>query len=121
MGDAALARPLGRMHNGRPAKLNRDGYVQVYEPTHPRADGGGWIFEHRFVVEQRIGRQLRTEEHVHHLNGIHDDNRSENLVVMGHLEHLALSGENHRAEIVAMRAELAEYRARYGPLEPKER
>lgn len=116
MGDAHLARPLDRMHNGRPAKLSTTGYVQVYEPDHPRADRGGWVFEHRLVVEARIGRYLEPEENVHHLNGVKDDNRSENLVVLGHTEHLVLTGRNHRNQLAAMQAELDEYRRLYGPL-----
>lgn len=117
MGDANIARPLDRMHNGRVAKLDSQGYVQVFEPEHPRADSGGWVFEHRIIVEKQLGRHLRREENVHHVNGVKHDNRLENLVVMGHEEHLDLTRKNHVQAMDALRAELAEYRRRYGPLE----
>lgn len=37
------------------------------------------ILQHRWVMEQSLGRALLPEETVHHLNGVRDDNRIENL------------------------------------------
>jgi hypothetical protein len=50
----------------------RDGYVFVIHE-------GIWASEHRLVMEIKLGRKLIKGESVHHINGIRDDNRPENL------------------------------------------
>jgi hypothetical protein len=57
---------------------HKKGYVQVRVPDHPNAVSG-YVFEHRLVMEDIIGRLLFSNENVHHKNGIKDDNRPENL------------------------------------------
>lgn len=37
------------------------------------------VQEHRIIMEQMLGRELFTDENVHHINGVRDDNRPENL------------------------------------------
>ncbi|MCL2064087.1 MAG: HNH endonuclease [Candidatus Cloacimonetes bacterium] len=45
------------------------------------------IQEHRQIIQDAIGRPLKKSEVVHHINGIKDDNRLENLMVMNYNEH----------------------------------
>jgi hypothetical protein len=53
------------------------GYV-LLRCNHPHAHKG-WYYEHRLVMEKKLGRQLETWELIHHKNGIVTDNRPENL------------------------------------------
>lgn len=54
------------------------GYVSIHVPTLITGKKHK-LLEHRWVMEQVIGRKLRPEETVHHINGIKTDNRPENL------------------------------------------
>lgn len=72
-------------------KIDSSGYIQIYlapdAPFFPMAYSNGYVLEHRLVVAERLGRCLTPDELVHHLNGIRDDNRNENLVLVNRTNH----------------------------------
>jgi hypothetical protein len=66
------------LRNERKKAPNGTGYI---DPDGYRNIGvnGTNKLEHRLVMEQIMGRPLFKDENVHHINGVRDDNRPENL------------------------------------------
>lgn len=75
--------------NGGKGKTSR-GYNLVLCPDHHRADSRGYVLEHILVFETETGISVPAGCCIHHLNGIKDDNRIENLCMMTHSAHTTL-------------------------------
>jgi hypothetical protein len=82
--------------NGGKNYTDKVGYVKVYCPNHPYAHNNR-VYEHRLVMEKKLGRYLKPWEVVHHLgtkfpiSSIENksDNREENLELKADkLDHL---------------------------------
>ncbi len=103
-------------HGGR-SRDNR-GYIKIYvprsDPFFPMANGitseqgGGYMFEHRLVMAKYLGRLLHRWEIIHHINGIKDDNRIENLQLVTDDRHKQITILEERIKYLENRVTLLE-------------
>lgn len=76
--------------NWKGGRYETQGYVFIYSPNHPRVKNQKrkYVFEHILVIEKKIGRFLKNNEVVHHINGIRNDNKINNLILFTRAQHM---------------------------------
>lgn len=69
--------------------VSKDGsyYKAVKFPSHPKADKKGYVYSHRVVMEQVLGRFLDSSEIIHHKDGNKLNNDPSNLEVLTASQH----------------------------------
>lgn len=61
---------------------NTKGYKMVKVENHPYATKEGYYQYHRLVIEKKLGRILRPDEVIHHIDGNIDNNDESNLMIL---------------------------------------
>lgn len=69
-------------------KLDKDGYVLIYEPNNPMATSQGYVREHRLSMAAKLGRPLTRLEVVHHNKGRRDNKAKDLRLFPTNGEHL---------------------------------
>lgn len=139
---AQIARKLGCSEGAVRSEMNRQGFImRGISEAHAHLDGDknpawkggrrkaqdGYILisigkkrtraEHIIVWEETYGRALPSNWVVHHLNGIRDDNRKENLYALSRGRHTRLElSEIYKKRIRQLERELKELKNGIQPL-----
>ena len=85
--------------------LSGAGYWMIKAPLgyNGKIYSTGYIYEHRYVLEQKIGRYLESDEIAHHLNENKNDNRPENLGIKEKTEHNSFHGKARGLKTVILK------------------
>jgi hypothetical protein len=71
---------IGKKHwNWKNGIVYERGYCYLYRPKHRRARMGNYVRRAILVAEKTLGRLISLPNLIHHINGIKDDDRPENL------------------------------------------
>lgn len=83
-------------------RTNDQGYRVVYMPESGMANKNGWVLLHRIVMAKSIGRDLRPEEVVHHIDGNKTNNNLSNLMLFpNNAEHRRYHAKQKRDQKIA--------------------
>jgi len=72
------------------------GYRRFIDHNHPLAHADGTVYYHRHVASLKLGRWLRSGEHVHHIDGNRENNSPDNLIVLSNSEHQKMHKKTKR-------------------------
>lgn len=84
-------------YNG--GKHIQNGYMKILVTHHPNCDVRGYVYEHRFIMECKLGRYLKKREIVHHIDEDKLNNNPNNLrLFKNQSEHLKFHAELNKTQ-----------------------
>ncbi len=101
------SRACNGRNNAKPGALNpnwkggrvgrKDGRIRIYNPDRKTPSGcTDYILEYRIIAGNKIGRTLRDDEIVHHIDGDATNNDPSNLEIMSQSDHAAEHAKDRR-------------------------
>ena len=73
-------------------RTNGYGYIEIKDSKSKNKTKGNFVLEHRQIMSNKLNRPLSSEEMVHHINYIKNDNRIKNLFLCSSLkQHLKIA------------------------------
>ena len=77
--------------------ITKEGYKVVYRPEHPDSWKLGYIYAHRLVAEEKIGRRIKSfpKEVINHIDGDKLNNDPDNIEVMSNGDHTRLTHKKY--------------------------
>lgn len=89
-GKYARLREKNPMYKGGLVTDSR-GYWMILRPDHPNAESDGYIYVHRLVMSNYLGRPLVKGEEIHHKDGNIKNNKISNLQLLSKSEHSSIT------------------------------
>ncbi len=78
------------------------GYLMTLRPDHPNSDPKGYVYVHRLVMSEYLGRPLEKGEEVHHKDGNIKNNDISNLQLLSKSEHSSLTNRDRERPLKDM-------------------
>ena len=79
--------------------VDNHGYLYAMCPQHPKALKNGYIYLHRLIVENHLGRLLKDDEVIHHKDLNKKNNSIDNLMVLTSSKHSKLHWQIKRNKV----------------------
>lgn len=85
-------------------------FIPEYKNTYIKDNWNGWIFEHRYIMEIHLGRKLKRQEIIHHIDGNKLNNNISNLKLTTQNNHMKIHNPKKITYCIDCGVELSYYK-----------